>query len=191
MPQPLYPFGLTKEYLDVLAVLGTWVAAMGSIGAAVVALYLANRSGAQRLKPNVTVVLRLTPAIPTLQIEARTDTFLRFDVVNSGDRPVRITQLGWQSGLWKKIQCVQKVSGVSGNSSLPVDLEHGQSASWLIPLEDSDDSWESYFGRTFLRNAGPFRFLTLRALFQTSLGKTFTVRPASNLVKRIKLAYVA
>ncbi|MDK6076685.1 hypothetical protein [Massilia varians] len=188
MSQSVYPFGLTKEYLDVLAVLGTWVAALGSIGAAVVALYLANRSGAQRLKPNVTVVIKFTPASPLFQPKERIETFLRFDVVNSGGRPVRITQLGWQTGLWKKRHCVQMNPAVVGNSSLPVDLEHGQSAHWLIPLEDSEDPWERYFARTFLRDAGPFKFLTLRAVFQTSLGKTFTVRPASNLIERIKSA---
>jgi len=102
MSQPVYPFGLTKEYLDVLAVLGTWVAALDSICAAVVALYLANRSGAQRLKTYVTMVISLTSASQLFHTKERTETFLRFEVVNSSDRPVRIIQLEWQTGLWKK-----------------------------------------------------------------------------------------
>jgi len=58
----------------------------------------------------------------------------------------------------EKIYCVQLIPAVVGNAGLPADLEHGQSAHWLIPLEDIEDSWERYFSRTFLRNAGPFKF---------------------------------
>ncbi|WP_314437478.1 hypothetical protein [Massilia timonae] len=156
-----------------LAVFGTWVAALGSISAAVVALYLANRSGAQRLKSTVTVVIRFTSASTLFQPGERVDTLLRFEVLNLGDRPVQITQLGWQAGLWTKSHCMQMVPPMMHNYSLPVDLEYGQSAHWLFLLEDSEDSWGRYFNRTFLRDAGPLKSLTLMAVFQTSLENNF------------------
>lgn len=191
MAQSIYPFGLTKETLDVLAVLGTWVAAFGSIAAAIVALYLSNRSSAQRLKLGVTTIMSFTTGNALFRSTDTVKKFVRFDVVNSGDRPVRITQLGWQAGLFRKSYCAQMIPSIVGNSHLPLDLEHGQAASWLIPLSDSEDSWEYHFASTFMRDAGVFKFLTLRATYQTSLGKTFAVRPASTLIDRIKKAYAA
>lgn len=190
MVQPDLIVGFTKDQLDALNVLGTWVSAFGSIAAAVVALYLANRAGAQKVRINVATVITFTAGHPLFQPEDETKRFLRFEVVNTGDRPVRITNLGWRTGFFRKFHCVQMIPAVVGNSAMPVSLDHGELASWLIPLDNSSNSWERHFADTFLRDAGISKFLSLRGTCQTSLGNVFVTRPGAELIKRLKSAYL-
>lgn len=189
MVQPNLIGGFTKEQWDVINVLGTWVAAFGSIAAAIVALYLANRSGAQRAKATVTTIIVFTPRSELFRNHKEVEHFLRFEIVNCGDRPVRIVGLGWRAGFFRKSHCAQMIPGIAGNSSLPVNLEHGESAHWLIPLNDSSTSWEHYFADKFLRDIGIGKFVTLRATFQTSLGNVFTARPGATTIERVKKAF--
>jgi hypothetical protein len=191
MVQPNLIGGFTKDQWDVINVLGTWMSAFGSIAAAIVALYLANRSGAQRAKATVTTIIVFTPRSELFANHKEVEHFLRFEIVNRGDRPVRIVSLGWRAGFFRKSQCVQMIPEVAGNSSLPVNLEHGESARWLIPLKDSPESWEHYFADKFLRDVGIGKFVTLRATFQTSLGNVFTVRPGPTAIDRIKKAFLS
>lgn len=184
-------FTYTDDDLGLLDVIGTWVSAFGSIAAAVVALYLANRSGAQKLTVRVAVVLEVISTGGGQNDRPIVNRSIQFYVVNVGDRPVRIINLGWQVGLFKKKYAMQKIPPHLGNSSMPVDLQHGESAHWSIALNDTSTSWEHEFADKILRDAGPARFLTLRGSVQTSLGKSFLTRPEDSLLERFKKAYEA
>lgn len=177
-------YGLTPVQWNVLGVIGTWVAGIGSSAAVVAALYLSNRS--IRLRANVEV----TTAI-LFGANVDDETYIQFSIVNTGERRINIQQIGWRVGVFKKGLAVQFVPNVPGNSLLPIALEHGERAHWHIPMGRTvtdPDAWERRFARMMLLQHGTIGLRSLRGYFSTSIGTVFYTKPKPSVRDRLRQA---
>jgi len=179
MVEPTF-LGITKSEWELVNSFANWIAAIGTVAAVWVSLLLANRIA--RPKADVSVGHRLV-----LQPGSKgpAPEFIVFRVVNTGERPIRITQIGWRVGLFKKRYAVQMHDAAQSNK-LPVDLEHGQEAQWFVPLDARQEPWLVYFARGMLTPNPRISLLTLRGQVFTSLGTVFEVWPEPTLRKKLR-----
>lgn len=161
--------------MQLWGVIGAWVAGMGTVFAASVALHLARRSEKVRLKAHVGLRSLITPGIST-------EECVQFYVTNLGVKPVTIILIGWRIGRWKqKAHAVQIVSSHSPHN-YPKKLKHGETATFLLSLTESP-MWLSQFATDFVKDAP---LTTLRAQFHTSVGSTHEVLPEQGLLDKLK-----
>jgi hypothetical protein len=170
----------TWQFINTFA---PWFSAIGTFCAVVVSLYLAFRK--PRARARVSCGLRLIVQPGT---KGPFPEFLQIRVVNLGDRSLRITGVGWKWGLFKKRFAVQMTENPPVNSPLPVELDHGQEASWLVPMSARDEPWMTYFARGMLMPSWRVSLATLRVQAYSSVGVTFKARPESNLIDKLREA---
>ena len=72
------------------------------------------------------------------------------------------------------------------SSPMPIELQHGQEAQWVVPLLSEEQGWFNIFPRKMLSPHPRFQRATLRACFVTSIGKTFTVKPEPGLLSKLR-----
>jgi len=173
-------FGISKSYWDMLNGFANWFAAASSFLAAGMALYIANRSAKPSAKLSVghRIIFGQGGAKPYPE-------FAVFRIVNTGDRPIRIIQLGWKVGLIRKRYAIQMHEAMQ-SSPLPIELSHGQEASWSIPLSARQEPWLEYFAKNLLTPNYRIGLWTLRAQAFTSVGFVFESKPEEGLLKRLK-----
>ncbi len=173
-------FGIGKAEWELYNSFSNWVSAVATLAAVVVSLYLARRSGQPRAKVSVGHQLIITQGDKRKPPEV-----IVFRIVNTGDRTIRVTNIGWRLGLWKKRHAIQLYDAAQ-SSPLPVELAHGQEASWTVPLDFGDDPWRTSFPRKMMQPNFWLSCKTLRAQFHTSVGEVFTAKPESNLINLLK-----
>lgn len=162
------------QAIQIAGVVGTWLAAIGTVGAVVVALWLARRGQRVRLNAHVGVRHIIGGGV--------SQECLAFRVTNLGDRPVTINQIGWRAGARKKrVDTIQVVSQ-SQSDQLPKRIDHGETALFLSFFSEHPN-WISEFSDTAIADR-PLG--TLRALIHTSVGHTEIVRPEDGLLERLK-----
>lgn len=185
MPEPSL-FGVGKAQWEMINSFANWLSAIGTLAAVVVSLYLASRS-TNKARLSVGIRIFIGPGS-----EAPYPEYVVFKIVNHGERPLRITQIGWKWGLWKKHYAVQLYEE-SLSARLPVDLAHAQEAQWFFPttLRDGMEPWATYFGRTAMMPHYRIAIRTLRAQAFSSLGKAFVAKPESNLLDTLYKACAA
>jgi hypothetical protein len=174
--------GITKSEWDFINSFSSWLSAIGTLAAVWVALYLAKRATAQKAKVSVGHRVLIQPGA-----KGPIPEFVVFNIINTGERPLRITQIGWKVGLWKKRHAVQLYDD-SLSSKLPVELAHGQEASWYVPLAAREEPWLVYFAKGMLMPRYSTSCLTLRGQFFTSLGNVFVAKPEQNLISKFQEA---
>ena len=152
-----------------------WFAAVGTIAAVVVSLYLAGKVVRPKARVSIRKILLLSSGKSQPPPE-----FIVFDVVNTGERPITITGLGWKVGYWKKRYAVQ-IFESSLSSSLPKKLDHGEQARWYIPLDARDEPWFEYFAK-FLMPRYRLSCASLRGQVFLSVGRTFESQTGSFVV---------
>jgi hypothetical protein len=177
-------FGISNANWEVINGFANWFAAIGSIAAAVVALYLANRSNKPSAKVSVGHRIIVGPGSKKPYPE-----IIVFKITNTGDRPIRVVQIGWKVGLFRKQYAVQTFDEAQ-SSPLPVELTHSQEASWFIPLDSTDEPWFEFFSKTMILPHKRTNLLTLRANFYASIGYEFSTRPEKNLLEKLESACI-
>ena len=177
--------GITKTQWELINSFSSWLSAIGTIAAVVVSLWLATR--ASRLRCNAHAGHRL---IIEHGMQGNFPEVIIFRIINTGDKPFRVNSIGWTTGVfrWKR-EAMQMHDRVQ-SSPLPVELQHGQEAQWVVPLLSDEQGWMKSFPAKMLRPHPMYRCATLRAIFVTSVGKTFTARPEAGLLKKIREAAV-
>lgn len=117
---------IVTDALDIWNVAGTWVSALGTVGAVVVALWLALQTG----RPRIDDVVYLG----TLLGGGFSETHIMFNVKNTGRLPVRVSGIGWTVGSRKqdKRTFFQIPSHLT---KLPVDVDVGQDTTVMAPAE--------------------------------------------------------
>ncbi|MBZ2208457.1 hypothetical protein [Massilia soli] len=176
-------WGMSKSEWDLYAVFGTLLSAVASLLAVVVALYLANRSSGHTALVTIHPIIQLNG--PKYQTQER---FIQITVVNTGERPIRIEQIGWRVGIARKAHAIQTFDQ-SSSAKLPTELSHGQSARWSIPTDHSSGaSWESDIAAKLLHDSGVLGVWSFRAFVYTSVGRTFFARPGSVIKARLTQA---
>lgn len=172
--------GIGKSIWDLLNGFANWFAAAGSFAAAFVALRIANR--AARPTAQLTVGHRILieghgPSDPP--------EYVVFRIVNTGDRPIRITQIGW-CVRWPRRRAAVQFFDTSMSSSLPTDLTHGQEASWFVPLDARAGGWVTHFSSGFLMPRWKLGMWSLRAQAFSSVGFVFEVKPEDGVTSRLR-----
>ena len=176
MAEPSF-LGLSKAHWDLFNGFANWFAAVGSFAAAAVALYIANRSAKPSARVSVGHRILIGPGSTKPYPE-----FAVFRIVNTGDRPIRVVQLGWKVGLLRKRYAVQMYE-TAQSSPLPVELSHGQEAQWYIPISTREEPWPKYFAKTMLSPYCRTSIWTLRAQVFSSVGFVFESRPEEGLLR--------
>ncbi len=175
-------FGIGKAQWELINSFANWFAAIGSIAAAATALYIANRSARPTARVSVGHRILLGSGIKKPYPE-----FAVFRIVNTGDRPIRVSQIGWRTGLFRKRFAIQMYEPTQ-SSPLPVELSHGQEASWMVPLRDREVHWIDRFAKDMLSPHHRVSLWTLRAQFFSSVGYIFEAKPEESLMKPLREA---
>lgn len=180
MTDPVF-LGITKAEWELVNSFANWISAIGTLAAVVLSLWLATRSWRPRARVRVghRVVIDSGDIGPWPEV-------IVFSVVNTGEKPLRITGIGWSIGFfrWKR-QAIQMHDRVQ-SSPIPVELTHGQEATWLFPLLPGEEGWMQSFPQKMLLPHWRLGCLTLRGVFSTSIGKTFVAKVEPGLLKRIR-----
>lgn len=174
--------GIDKSHWDLINSFASWFAALGSFAAAGVALRIANRVG--RARAQVTVGHRV---MVVLGNKGPRPEFVMFKIVNTGDRPIRITQIGWRTGLFCKRFAIQRYEP-SESSQLPVEIFHGQEAFWMIPLHAREEPWLEYFAKDMLFPHHRTALWSTRAQFFSSVGDIFEAKLEEGVTQKLKIA---
>ena len=176
-------FGISKSTWDLVNGFANWFAAVGSFAAAAVALHIANRSARPTARFSVGHRITIRPGDKPPYPE-----YVVFRVVNTGDRPIRIVQIGWSVRWPQRRAAIQQFEQIH-SSTLPVDLSHGQEALWFVPLAPtSEEPWPEYFARGMLMPSHRLSLWCIRAQAFSSVGYVFSARPEHGLVQRLREA---
>ena len=95
--------GITKTDWDFINSFSNWLSAIGTVSAVWVALYLAKRATTQKAKVTVghRIMIQLGDKGPIPE-------FVVFNIINTGERSIRVTQIGWKVGLWNKRHAIHE-----------------------------------------------------------------------------------
>lgn len=158
---------------------GTWLAGFATFSAVVVSLYLANRLATPKAKITVGHRIIVEPGNTEPPPE-----YVLFQIVNTGERLIRVTGIGWKVGLWKKRHAIQMFENLL-SSPLPVELSHGQEAKWFVPLSAREEPWLTYFAKGMLFPDCRSACFSLRAQVFISTGRVFEAKPESDLLSKL------
>ena len=175
--------GLPQSAWQFVNTFAPWFSALGTFSAVTVSLYIAFRKPRPRARVSCGLRIIVQPGA-----KAPFPEFLQIRVVNLGDRPLRITSVGWRVGLFKKRFAVQTTENPPVSSPLPIELEHGQEASWRVPMSTREVPWFPYFAEGMLMPRWKLSLATLRVQASSSVGITFESRPESNLIVKLRKA---
>jgi len=173
-------FNLSSADWEFINTFAGWFSAAGTFIAAVVALYIASRS--IRPKARVWVGHRIIVGPGSKKPYPE---FIVFGIVNQGERPLAISQIGWKVGLLNKRHAIQRYEE-SMSSKLPINLAHGEEAAWYVPLDARDEPWIERFANGMLMPNYKVSCFTLRAQLFSSVGKIFNVKPERNILVKLK-----
>jgi len=156
-----------------------WLAALGTIAAVIVSLYLARRDKRIRLEVSTGVRLMVTPGM-----KGKHPEYLTIRIVNIGHREAQVINIGWKVGLFKKQYAVQTTIRDRLSSDMPVCLKDGEIATYYIPLDEKSE-WISDFARDFLARNPKFRSRFIKVAAYTSVGTNFEARIEKGLRERL------
>ena len=147
---------------------GNWLSGIGSLGAAVVALYLGLRTEAVKLavRAGLRIVMREGS-------DAKPE-YLSIGVVNLSQRDVIVKNVGWRMGLIRKRYWVRLLHLNALSSKLPAALAPGEEATWLNNMaRELNGRWSGLSA------------WTLKVEISTTVGKTIVSRIESGLRKKL------
>lgn len=161
--------------------------AIGTLGAVVVSLYLANRRPSPLLRISCS-----RKVIVWQQQKGNAPEYLTFNAVNEGEAPATIVNVAWRLSfpLRKKRWAIQDVTSsdyIARNPPLPHKLQHGESATFFIGLQGQYD-WtnnirKSGFFNEGIRSRKDCEYL--RAVIFTSVGKPSFCKPDKEVLDLI------
>ena len=165
------------QTVQILGVAGSWIAGLGSLAAAVIALWLARRVSKVSLQSWVGIRTTFGGSGPQQDV-------VSFSVTNVGERPVTISAIGWCFGKGKRRPYfIQMLSGVVG-AHLPKKIEHGETATFIVSLSESPDFFEK-FAKHVIDENYTNKLKTIRAQIHTSVGHTEDVAPKKNILDKL------
>jgi hypothetical protein len=156
-----------------------WFSALGTIGAVIVALYLAGQD--KRIRLRVSAGHR---ELVSQGLKGPPPQYLTIRVTNVGHREVQVTGIGWRIGLFKKSYAQQTIMVDGVSSTLPVRLRDGEEAVYYIPLFD-EMNWLGRFIEKMLSPALRWRLRFTYVRIFTSVGKVFEEPLEQGMKRRI------
>jgi hypothetical protein len=173
--------GISKSQWELYNSFAVWLSAIGTLAAVITSLYLAKYKSKPRAKLHTAIVSLIEPGAGDNYPE-----FLVIRIVNTGDRNIMVTQIGWRTGLFKKRFAVQMFDHTN-SSPIPIELLHGHEAQWFIPL-DNKEAWFMQFAKKMLMPDYRLSCFTLRAQVFTSINRIFEKKPSLNIISELKSA---
>lgn len=158
----------TADKINLFNAFGAWGAAIGTILAVIVALYLARSDRIVRVE--LSVGHRLVGS--GLDVTRYQDHCV-IKAVNMGLRKVTITGIGWKVGFFKKRTYEQILSIPPFPSTMPITLTDGDEATWHIPFNSMDEypNWIDTFPKKVLGKYPCWTSKSIRIFVYTSVGK--------------------
>lgn len=157
--------------------LAQWAAALGTLLAVVVSLYLARREGRTRIRVRADAGIGKGPDGVPLERQ------LFVNVTNHGLRPITVEWIGFQAWPWRRRSSIVAV-GPPRSDRLPFRLEHGEEKSLRLPL----DEWVKMTAKA--DQLTWWRVLRLRVHVHTTLGH-IERRFVGNRLRRELFSYLA
>jgi hypothetical protein len=152
-----------------------WFSAFGTLSAVIVSLYLSRAEKPIKLEIRAGHRLIIEPGK-----KAKYPEYLYISAINTGHRITTIINIGWKVGFIKKRHAIQIVPNHISSSSLPVKIDDGEEAKWLISL-DKEENWIENFSKDFLLPNPRWNLLWVKLQIHTSIGKTFETRVEKGL----------
>lgn len=184
LTETLFGWPLTKW--QIINSFANWLSAIGTIAAVVVSLYFAVYARRPRARVSASWRLLIQPGGKPPWPE-----MLVLEVTNIGDRPIRITSIGWEAGRFKKVRAFQDAMPYMRgmDSPMPADLREGEQARWAIPktLQDGTE-WLDDFAKKILMPKWKLRLRTLKVRAFTSTGYAFEAEPEKTVKNLLKEA---
>lgn len=175
----------TADKINLFNALGAWVAAIGTISAVIVALYLARLDRIIRIRLSVGHRLVGTGSDIT-----KYQDNCSIKAVNMSARKVTLTGVGWRVGFLKKRIYEQILSMPPYPSTMPITLGDGEEATWHIPFRSMDKhpDWIDTFPREVLGKHPHWASKSLKIFVYTSVGKPIVSSVEKPLRERLVAA---
>ena len=167
---------MSKEAYDLSMLMATWLSAIGTIGAVVVALGLARRE-----RPRVRVTAGVKLLIDRGQSGAEAPAFCVISAVNTGSAPANVVSLGWSCGWPFRGGFVQLPSAYPWSGKIPSFLEPGRGLDLLFPIEEFAERTLSVRNRLNGTRGAWLAWRRLRCEIYLSTGQTYRARPSKEL----------
>ncbi|MBU9224073.1 hypothetical protein [Burkholderia multivorans] len=159
---------------------------IGTCGAVIVSLWLANRKPKPELRLTVGLRILLGGGMPG----PPWPEFLCINIVNLGNTPATVEGFSWKPSRRAKLAGYQNVDSPAQhaqNPRLPVTLQHGQSATFFVEA-GRNGGWfklveEEGFFDEILSTRGRLNKLRLHAF--TSVGVVAKTKPATDVLDRL------
>ena len=173
--------------LQLWAVIGTWIASIGTVGAVITSLWLALYQTKIKLKVSAGHRLYITPGCN------EPPDYCAIRVVNIGTRPAKITNVAWQVGNGKKKKQMVQIFGFSTFDDVPKILQEGEEANFMIPFTypGNKDNWIITFPKCLVGKDSPRLIKSLKVIICTSVGQNFKCKAEDCLIEKLEESYEA
>ena len=160
---------MTPEDWKFINTFAPWFSAIGTFLAVVVSLYLAHTSRRQKMKASASIMLMITQG----QREEIYPEYVWLRATNMGHTKVKITNIGWNVGFFKKRTFLQTNPKNIYSSDIPVVVEEGEEVAWIIDI--NDNKWLiDFYNDTLKKNL--WNLWSLKFVVYTSKGKSFSCK---------------
>ncbi len=158
-----------------------WLAAAGTVAAVITSLYLSRRGDRISLKLSVGI----RELVVSKEGSGHTTDVLWFNVTNLGRRSATLTQLYWKTNPLRKPGFVWVAPRNSYSSEFPVTLKDGDTANYVMPLDEFENNVAPYMKKKLSGRWGRLKSWLVFAYVATSTGDVFCKRPEVELRQRL------
>ena len=164
--------GLSPQEWEIINGFANWLAAIGTIAAVVVSLWLARRQD----KPRGNIWADVSPVYFSKN-SPNNRTYLIVKAVNVGDRPITVTHLSLSFGLFKKVYVAIPKACPEISALLPVELPYGKEVEWYIPLETEQFKWVDNVAKHIIESHPRVHVRAVRVHAYTASGHVLESKP--------------
>jgi len=126
---------IDRETLDLLSAGASWLSALGTLAAVVVALHLARRDHEVRVRVHASLGTVFLPPQPY----DRQVRVVSISATNVGLRPLTLTAIYWRNGLFRKVHSEQRPPSNDLSAPLPAKLNYGDEATVVFELPEFEE----------------------------------------------------
>ena len=166
-----------KDLSDILA---QWLSAIGTVGAVIVALYLARKDG----KPDLILHSGIKKIVGPRWGPSDDRDYMHLSATNLGRNDVKITHLVWRIGFFRKERFLQIPSQTQVSAGLPYKMPHAEEMNIVHPFDELDLPNSPIVKHIAKASYPALLTKTLEFGFHTSVGITFWARPDEKIVTR-------
>lgn len=165
---------MENSLLEILNVIGTWISSIGTVGAVITSLWIANNGNKAKLKINATA----SYIIDTKSQDKPLVCLI--NIVNIGKKPATITCVGWEVGRGKKKKTFLQKTSNSMLEDIPKTLMESQDLSIGINFNGTGN-WLQNMANLLKGHD----LKTMKLVVATNLGESFKAKVDQSLIEEI------